>query len=76
MKFIQDRPDLSVITDWLNSPRRKAALSAFHDTVQSMIPSRAIYRASRNVRPGFGAIYLVHQKHQRRGLFGKIGRKR
>lgn len=75
MKFIEDRPDLSVITDWLNSPRRKAALYALHETVQSIVSSRAIQRASRNVRAGFCAIYLPHQKHKRRGLLGKIGMK-
>ncbi|SHF02062.1 hypothetical protein SAMN05444279_11464 [Ruegeria intermedia] len=58
-KFIQDRPDLSVITDWLNSSQRKAALSAFHNSVASKKPGRVIQRVSKNVRPAFGAVHLA-----------------
>ena len=58
-KFIEDRPDLSVITDWLNSPRCKAALSAFHESVPSKKPGRVIERVSKNVRPAFGGVHLA-----------------
>lgn len=58
-KFIQDRPDLSVITDWLNSPRRKAAVSAFRVSIPSKKPGRVIERVSKHVRPAFGAVHLA-----------------
>lgn len=61
MKYIQDRPDLSVITDWLNSPRRKVALSALQDSVPSKKLGRMIERISKHVRPGFRVLHLARQ---------------
>lgn len=68
-KFIQDRPDLSVITDWLNSPRRKAALSAFHESVPSKKPGRVIERVSKNVRPAFGGVHLAQWDKAMKAVF-------
>ena len=68
-KFIQDRPDLSVITDWLNSPRREAALSAFQYSVPSKKPGRVIERVSKNVRPAFGAVHLAQWDKVMKAVF-------
>jgi len=68
-KFIQDRPDLSVITDWLNSPRRKAALSAFHESVPSKKLGRVIERVSKNVRPAFGGVHLAQWDKVMKAVF-------
>lgn len=68
-KFIQDRPDLSVITDWLNSPRRRAALSAFHESVPSKKPGRVIERVSKNARPAFGSVHLAQWDKVMKAVF-------
>ena len=52
-KFIQDRPDLSVITDWLNSPRRKAALSA-------LAQEKALHDAGEDMPHGLQLRVLAH----------------
>lgn len=57
-KFIQSRPDLTVITDWLKSPQRKAAITAFHKSALSKKPGRVIERVSKNVCAAFGAVHL------------------
>ncbi|MDM7458368.1 MAG: hypothetical protein P3W94_003240 [Paracoccus sp. (in: a-proteobacteria)] len=58
-KFIQDRPDLSVITDWVGSPQRAAAVSSFRDSARSKKPGRVVERISKHVRPAFGAVHLA-----------------
>lgn len=68
-KFIQDRPDLSVITDWLKSPRRRAALSAFHESVPSKKPGRVIERVSKNARPAFGSVHLAQWDKVMKAVF-------
>ena len=60
-KFIADRPDLSVVTDWLNSPRSSAAVSAFRNSVPSKKPGRVIERISKHVRPAFGPVGQSHE---------------
>lgn len=58
-KFIQDRPDLSVITDWLNSQRRTDAATAFRTSALSKKPGRVVERISKHVKPAFGNVNLA-----------------
>lgn len=68
-KFIQDRPDLSLITNWLDSPRRKATVAAFHASLPSKKPGRVIERVSKNVRPTFGAVHLAQWDKAMKAVF-------
>lgn len=68
-KFIQDRPDLSVITDWFNSPRRSAAVSAFRNSAQSKKPGRVISRISKHVQPAFGAANIAQWDKAGKAVF-------
>lgn len=68
-KFIADRPDLSVVTDWLNSPRSSAAVSAFRNSVPSKKPGRVIERISKHVRPAFGPVHLAQWDKVMKAVF-------
>jgi hypothetical protein len=68
-KFIQDRPDLSVITDWVGSPQRAAAVSSFRDSARSKKPGRVVERISKHVRPAFGAVHLAQWDKVMKAVF-------
>lgn len=68
-KFIQERPDLAVITDWLNSPRRAAAVSAFRASANSKKPGRVVERISKHVRPAFGKVHLAQWDKEMKAVF-------
>ena len=68
-KFIRDRPDLSVITDWLNSQRRTAAVSDFRDSAQSKKPGRVVKRISKHVIPAFSVVNLLQWDKNTKALF-------
>ena len=68
-KFIQDRPDLGVITEWLSSPRRFAAVSAFRESVPSKKPGRVLERLAKNVRPAFGGLHLAQWDTEMKSVF-------
>lgn len=58
-KVIEERPDLSVITGWLNSPRSAEAVRAFRASAKSKKPGRVIERISKLVRPAFDRAHLA-----------------
>ena len=68
-KFIQDRPDLGVITDWLISPRRAAAVAAFRESAPSKKPGRVLERLAKNVRPAFGGLHLAQWDTEMKSVF-------
>ena len=68
-KFIQERPDLAVITDWLNSRSRASAISAFRASANSKKPGRVVERISRHVRPAFGRVRLAQWDKEMKAVF-------
>lgn len=68
-KFTQERPDLAVITDWLNSPRRAAAVSAFRASANSKKPGRVVERISKLVRPAFRKVHLAQWDKEMKAVF-------
>jgi len=58
-KLIQECPDLAVITGWLGSQRRAAAVSAFRVSANSKKPGRVVERISKHLRPAFGRVHLA-----------------
>lgn len=68
-KFIQERPDLAVITDWLNSRSRASAVSAFRASANSKKPGRVVERISKHVRPAFGKVRLAQWDKEMKAVF-------
>lgn len=68
--FIQERPSLSEITDWLDSPRREAAVLAFRGSAFSKKPGRVVNRVSKQVRPAFDTVRLAQWDKVMKAVFG------
>lgn len=68
-KLIQERPDLAVITGWLGSPRRAAAVSAFRVSANSKKPGRVVERISKHLRPAFGRVHLAQWDKEMKAVF-------
>lgn len=68
--FIQERPSLSEITNWLASPRREAAVLAFRESAFSKKPGRVVKRASKHVRPAFETVHLAQWDKALKAVFG------
>lgn len=68
-KFIQDCPELSVITNWLSSPRSHAAALAFQDSVGAKKPGRVIERIIKYVRPAFGLLKVAQWDKEMKAVF-------
>ena len=68
-KFIQDCPDLSLITNWLSSPRSHVATMAFQDSVGKKKPGRVIERIIKHVRPAFGLLKVAQWDKEMKAVF-------
>ncbi|MFD1958158.1 hypothetical protein ACFSHP_01590 [Novosphingobium panipatense] len=67
--FVQSRPRLADITDWLSSPRREAAILAFRESAYSKKPGRVVKRVSKYVRPAFDVVHLAQWDKVMKAVF-------
>lgn len=67
--FVQSRPRLTDITDWLSSPRREAAVLAFRESAYAKKPGRVVKRVSKYVRPAFDAVHLAQWDKVMKAVF-------
>lgn len=68
-QFIQGRPELAVITNWMNSPRSAMAASAFRESVGSKKPGRVAERIIKHVRPAFGGLKVIQWDKEMKAVF-------
>lgn len=68
-RFIQERPDLTLITDWLSSPRSAAAALAFRDSTNSKKPGRVAERIIKHVRPAFSGLKVAQWDKEVKAVF-------
>ena len=68
-KFIQERPELGAILSWNDSPRHKAAMTAFQVSALSKKPGRVIERMVPHVRPAFNALQVMQWDKKVKGVF-------
>ncbi|MEQ9243867.1 hypothetical protein [Roseovarius indicus] len=68
-KFVQEHPDLGVVTTWMGSPKSRDAVSAFRSSVLSKKPGRVASRLSKLVRPAFKSVQVAQWDKSMKAVF-------